>query len=316
MKILITRRIHPEAVDLLKSRFEIDYSGQNEPFPRQRLIDTIGTYQGILSCVSEKFDSDLLWQAKSNLKIISNMAAGLDNIDTKTARMLGIEVRNTPDPVTECTADFTMALALCLLRKIPEAQSYVLRSKWTAWDPEIFLGRTLRDLTWGIVGFGKIGRAVAARGFGFGCRIQYSDPYAELDSLPPHLLALKNVSLEELLRTSDIVSLHVPLTDETRHLIDRRAFQAMKTTAFLINMARGPVVHTSDLVAALKGRKIAGAALDVFDPEPLSGDHDIFRCDRVIVVPHIGTATAECRREMAIAAAQHLIDFFEREFKP
>jgi lactate dehydrogenase-like 2-hydroxyacid dehydrogenase len=316
MKILITRRIHPEAVDLLAGRFEVDYSGRNEALPRQFLLDHINKYQGIVSCLTEKFDAELLKRARSNLKIISNMAAGLDNIDIKAAQALGIEIRNTADPVTECTADFTLALALSLVRKVPEAQAYVRQNQWTAWDPEIFLGRTLRDVIWGIVGFGKIGRAVASRLFGFGCRIQYFDPNVTLDDLPPHFRTVLPLSWENLLKTSDIISLHIPFTDATKHLFDRKAFEAMKPTALFVNMARGPVVHTPDLVAALKNHEIAGAALDVIDPEPVRGDHDIFQCDRVIIVPHIGTATEECRREMAMTAAKHILDFFDEKIKP
>jgi glyoxylate reductase len=315
MKVLITRRIHREAVELLTSCFDVDYIDKNEPLSRKFLIDNIRKYQGILCCVSEKFDADLLLLARTNLKIISNMAAGLDNIDAKTAYSLGIEVRNTAEVVTECTADFTLALALSLLRKVPQAQDYIRLNKWISWDPEIFLGRNLRDLTWGIVGLGKIGQAVARRLFGFGCHLLYYDPYVTLDFLQNGLVELKKTSLQELLKASDIISLHVPLTEETTYLINSDAFKTMKKTALLINMARGRVVNTSDLVTALKNCEIAGAALDVFDPEPLSGDHDILRFDNIIVTPHIGTASEECRRDMAVTAAKNIVNFFDGEFK-
>jgi lactate dehydrogenase-like 2-hydroxyacid dehydrogenase len=315
MKVLITRRIHQEAVELLASRFDVDYIGKNEPLPREFLIDNIRKYQGILCCVSEKFDADLLMLARTNLKIISNMAAGLDNIDAKTARSLGIEVRNTAEVVTECTADFTLALALSLLRKVPQAQNYIRLNRWISWDPEIFLGRNLRDLTWGIIGLGKIGQAVAKRLHGFGCRILYCDPHVTLNFLQNGLVRLKKAPFEELLRTSDIISLHVPLTEETTYLINSDVFKTMKKTALLINMARGQVVNTSDLVTALKNDEIAGAALDVVDPEPLSGNHDILRFDNIIITPHIGTATEECRRDMAVTAAKNIVDFFDGEFK-
>jgi lactate dehydrogenase-like 2-hydroxyacid dehydrogenase len=315
MKVLITRKIHPEAVGLLRSRFDIDYQGQNVPLPRQYLIDHIGNYHGILSCVSERFDAGLLERAKLKLKIISNMAAGLDNIDVSTARALGIEVRNTPDVVTECTADFTLAMALSLLRKIPQAHDYVRRDKWTAWDPEIFLGRTLCGLTWGIVGLGKIGLAVARRIIGFGCHIMYFDPYVTLTQLQDGQIELQKTGFRDLLKASDIISVHVPLTAETKYLMDGEALRAMKKTAFLINMARGQVVKSKDLVSALMKKRIAGAALDVFDPEPISGNHDILKFGNIIVTPHIGTATEECRREMAMAAAKNIVDFFKQELK-
>jgi len=239
----------------------------------------------------------------------------LDNIDVSTARALGIEVRNTPDVVTECTADFTLAMALSLLRKIPQAHDYVRRDKWTAWDPEIFLGRTLCGLTWGIVGLGKIGLAVARRIIGFGCHIMYFDPYVTLTQLQDGQIELQKTGFRDLLKASDIISVHVPLTAETKYLMDGEALRAMKKTAFLINMARGQVVKSKDLVSALMKKRIAGAALDVFDPEPISGNHDILKFGNIIVTPHIGTATEECRREMAMAAAKNIVDFFKQELK-
>lgn len=315
MKVLITRKIHPRAVRLLTTCFDVDYIGKNEPLARKFLVDHIKKYQGILCCVSEKFDAELLQLGRANLKIISNMAAGLDNIDTQTASSLGIEVRNTAEVVTECTADFTLALALSLLRKVPQADHYIRLNKWNSWDPEIFLGRTLRGLAWGIIGLGKIGQAVAKRLYGFGCHVLYFDPHVTFPAEQNDLVRLKKVPLDELLRTSDIISLHVPLTAETTYLINSDAFQAMKKTALLINMARGQVVNTSDLVAALKNNEIAGAALDVIDPEPLSGNHEILQFDNVIITPHIGTASEECRRDMAVAAANNIINFFNGEFK-
>jgi len=313
MRILVTRKIHPKAVELLTSRYEVDYIAKNEPLAYDFLIGNAEKYQGILCCVSEKIDADFLWTARTNLKIISNMAAGLDNIDVKTALSLGIEVRNTPDVVTECTADFTLALALSLLRKIPRAQDYIRCNKWISWDPEIFLGRNLQDLTWGIIGLGRIGRAVAKRLIAFGCHLIYHDPYVTLDSTQDGLVELKKSTLNELLRLSDIISLHVPLTRETACLINSKSLERMKKTALLINMARGGVVNTFDLITTLKNKEIGGIAFDVFDPEPLTGNHEIFQFDNVIITPHIGTATEECRRDMAVMAAKNIVDFFNKE---
>ena len=310
MKILITRRIHQDAVDLLRKYIEIDYVEKNEPLSRQFLLENLRNYTGVLSCVSEKFDSELLDSAKDNLRVISNMAVGLDNIDLVKAKEFGILVYNTPGVVTDSTADLTICLALALIRKINLAQKYIQENKWIAWDPEIFLGRTLKSLKWGIVGFGQIGQAVAKRLYGFGVDISYYDPQVDIDCLNGYIKVNKT-TFEDILVKSDIVSLHIPLNNKTEHLFNIEKFKQMKKSAYLINIARGGVVNTSDLILALKTKEIARAALDVFDPEPLQGNHEIFNFDNVLITPHIGTATLECRKEMALMAAKNILKFFK-----
>jgi len=310
MKILITRRIDQSAVSLLKRHFEVNYINENKPLDRNFLLNHIKNYEGVLCCISEKFDAELLNLAKTRLKVISNMAAGIDNIEVKVARELGIEVFNTPVVVTESTADLTLALALALIRKLDAAQIYIKNNKWIAWDPEIFLGRTLNSLTWGIVGFGQIGQAVAKRIFGFGVKVLYNDPYIDINCLNGYIPVHK-ATLDNILLKSDVVSLHIPLTKETTQLINLEKFKRMKKSAFLINMARGKIVNTRDLISALELKEISGAAFDVFDPEPLSGNHEIFKFNNVVITPHIGTATIDCRRKMALLAAKNIINFFK-----
>lgn len=309
MKILITRRINNKAVGFLKGHFEVDYIAQNKPLDQNFLLSNLKKYDGVLSCISERFDAKVLSNAVPKLKAISNMATGLDNIDLRKAKELGIKVFNTPGIVTDSTADMTVALGLSLIRNIPNAFLYIKNKKWKGWDPEAFVGRTIQGLYWGIIGFGAIGQAVAKRMYGFGPKIIYYDPYKDVKNIG-NSISVKKVDLDELLSKANIISIHVPLEKETIHLIGREQFNKMKKRPFLINMARGKIVDTEALVEAMKSRKISGAALDVFDPEPLNGPHELLRFNNIIMTPHIGTATKECRKLMALRAAENLIVFF------
>jgi glyoxylate reductase len=304
MRILVTRRIYPSAIAMLKDAgFEVVSFESNKPLDPIYLSENIDKFDGILTCISEKIDSEIILKAKGKLKIISNMAVGLDNIDVRAASESGIRVFNTPDVVTGPTADMTLALAFTLIRKIKESDEFVRKGEWKAWDPEIFIGRNFSSLTWGIIGYGNIGKAVAKRLSGFGMKIIFNDP--EVDR--PDEFA-SDADIPELLGTSDIISLHMPLTEKTAWFVDSEKLNCMKNTSILINMARGGVVNTIDLINALRNKKIAGAALDVFDPEPVTGTNEILSFDNVIITPHIGTATLECRREMAEMAARNIIE--------
>lgn len=310
MKLLITRRIAPEAVELLRSDHDVTYVERNEALPRAYLLEHLPAFDGVLTCLTERIDAELLDRCAGRLQAVSNMAVGLDNIDVARARELGIAVYNTPDVVTDSTADLTVGLYLALARKVQPAFDFIRQDRWGGWDPEIFCGRTMRGLVWGIVGLGKIGRAVCERVAAFGCEVVYADPatdVAEVSGTP-----VVRLPLDDLMARADVVSVHPPLTEGTRHLIDARALRLMKPDAVLVNMARGPVVHSGDLVQVLREGRIAGAALDVFDPEPIRGDHPVLSLPGVIVTPHIGTATVECRREMAVSAARNLAGHFLR----
>ncbi len=304
MRILITRKINPSAKILLeKACLEVTSFDINEPLDPKYLTDNIDKFDAILTCVSEKVDRSLILRSKKRLKIISNMAVGLDNIDVVSADEFGIKVFNTPGVVTGPTADLTVSLAFALLRKVKEADMFVREGLWKAWDPEIFVGRNFSSLVWGIVGYGNIGKAVAKRLSGFGMDILFYDPVENIsDNISVY------TGIDELLTKSDVISLHLPLTEDTKDFFDMRKFRLMRKEAILVNMARGGVVKSSDLLETLKQKGIAGAALDVFAPEPIPIRNEILTFDNVLLTPHIGTATVECRKEMAEYAAKNIIN--------
>lgn len=249
--------------------------------------------------------TDALLARMPRLKVVSNMAVGVDNIDLAACTRRGIPVGHTPGVLTEAVADLTWALILAVTRGIFPAAQDAKEGRWGLWSPTGWLGMELNGKTLGIVGMGQIGAAVARRGRAFGMRIVYFSRTPK-----PHLeteLEARFLPLNHLLAESDVVSLHIPLTSETRHLIDEAALRRMKPTAYLINMARGPVVDTQALVRALEEGWIAGAGLDVTDPEPLPPDHPLYRFPNCVITPHIGSATWETRRGMARLAVENLL---------
>jgi len=248
------------------------------------------------------------------LRVISNMAVGYDNIDVPLCTARGIPVGNTPGILTEATADLTMALLLSAARRLPQASLDAHNGRWTTWRPAGWLGSDLHDAILGIIGMGKIGKAVAERARGFGLKIIYSDEITH----PVVEAATGAVQLPflEVLRQSDFVSLHVPLTSVTRGMINSTTLRLMKSTAILINAARGSIVNTAALVQALHEGWIAAAALDVTDPEPLPSDHPLFTLPNCLIVPHIGSATENVRRRMAEMAVENLLAGLERRPLP
>lgn len=264
----------------------------------------LGEADGLFTLLTIKVDQALLDKAP-RLKVVSNMAVGVDNIDLEACTNRGIPVGHTPGVLTEGTADLAMALLLAIARGIPEASRDAREGRWRTWSPTGWLGADLDGATLGIIGMGKIGSAVARRARGFGMRLVYSDtgkhPKVEKE------FGAKMLSFEEILRESDFVSLHVPLTEETRGIIDENALRMMKPTAYLINTSRGPVLQTGALVTALREGWIAGAALDVTDPEPLPPDHPLYGLPNCLIVPHIGSATHDTRRKMAELACENLL---------
>jgi glyoxylate reductase len=260
--------------------------------------------EGLLTLLTIPVTERLLEQCP-HLRVVSNMAVGVDNIDLAACTQRGIPVGNTPGVLTAGTADLAMALLLAIARRLVEAAADARMGRWLTWSPTGWLGTDLDGATLGIVGFGKIGKAVARRACGFGLRLLYSDPsdHPELEAT----LGARRVALEQLLDESDFVSLHVPLTSATRGLINAPALRRMKPGAYLINTARGPVVDAGALVEALQKGWIAGAALDVTEPEPLPPDHPLYSLPNCLIVPHIGSATANTRRRMAELAAENLL---------
>lgn len=239
------------------------------------------------------------------LRVVSNMAVGVDNIDVAACTRRGIPVGNTPGALTDATADLTIALLLSAARRLPESSRDARQGRWTTWSPTGWLGADLRDATLGIVGMGKIGRAVAERARGFGLRLVFYDPTSGPETETQ--TGARSVSFDELLAVSDFVSLHCPLTNETRGLIGDSALRKMKPSAILVNAARGPIIQTDALVRALSEKWIAAAALDVTDPEPLPPDHSLYGLSNCLIVPHIGSATHGARRRMAEMACENLL---------
>lgn len=302
MKVYITRKIPDIAETLLKEHFEVSVHDENSILPREKLIEVVQSYDGILSTMPDRLDKEVLSHAGS-LKVIANYAAGLDNIDTAYAKEKGIQVFNLPDEGTNSTADMTWALFMGFVRRIPQGDQFVRDGKWAAWDPWICLGEELAGKTYGVIGYGRIGQAVARRALGFDLNvIVYHRSPKEMED--PRV---KQLSWEEFLASVDYFSLHTPLTPETKHLINADTIALMKKKPLLINMARGPVVHTGDLITALEKGQLRGAALDVTDPEPLSGDHPLTQAPNVLFAPHVGTGTIDCRENSARAAAQNLL---------
>ena len=276
------------------------------PPSRSELLAAVAGCMGVLTLLTDRVDVEFLERAGPGLRVVSNYAVGYDNIDVRACAERGVAVGNTPGVLTETTADFAFALMMAAARRIPEAARYVQDRHWQTWGPLLFLGSDLHGATIGIVGFGRIGQAVARRAKGFGMTILYSsrtavDPAIEAD------LGAAYVSLPELLARSDFVSLHVNLSADTRHLIDAAALALMKPTAILVNTARGPVIDSAALAVALRRGLLAGAALDVTDPEPIRSDDPLLDLDNCLIVPHIASATRATRGRMAEMAAANLI---------
>ncbi len=267
---------------------------------RERLSDAAG----IFCLLDDPIPPEILLNAPK-LKVISNMAVGVDNIDLGTCTKLGIPVGHTPGVLTDGTADLTLALLLSVARQIPKASEDARQGRWSSWNPTGWLGADFKNATVGIIGLGKIGFAVAQRIAGFGSNIVFTSKHPKPQKA--QILNAQQVSLEELLRVSDIICLHTALTNETKGLIDKSAFKIMKDTAILINASRGQVVVTDDLVAALESGQIRAAGLDVTDPEPLPPDHPLFKLDNCLITPHIGSATYQTRQSMAEIALNNLV---------
>jgi glyoxylate reductase len=298
--VLITHSLPKEWIVMLDGQCNI-FTGpadatQLDPY----LIELLPRANGMLSLLTIPVTEKTLDQAP-NLRVISNMAAGVDNIDIKACTKRGIPVGNTPGVLTESTADLTMALMLSIARNIPGASQDARDGRWKTWSPAGWLGIELHGSTIGIVGMGKIGQAVARRALGFGMNIIFTD------SKPIHYPKASQVSLEELLVRSDIISLHAPLTLDTRRMINKSTLSLIKPSTVLINAARGQLVDTTALIEALQDNKIAAVALDVTDPEPLPPTHPLYHFPNCLIVPHIGSATQKTRRHMAGMACKNLL---------
>ncbi|HET7845951.1 MAG TPA: D-glycerate dehydrogenase [Acidimicrobiia bacterium] len=270
------------------------------PAPREVLLEQVTECSGLLSMLVDTVDSELLDRGP-DLRVISQMSVGLDNVDLAACASRGIRVGHTPDVLTETVADTAFALMAAVVRQLPQGAAIVRENRWGIWDPWANLSGDLHGSTLGIVGMGRIGRAITRRAAGFAMDVLYASPSERGQA------AARRVPLSQLLAVADLVVLAAPLTPETHHLIGAAELQAMKDTAFLINIARGGLVDTEALVDALRRGAIAGAALDVTDPEPLPAGHPLLSMEDCLIVPHIGSASIGTRRRMAQLAVDNLI---------
>jgi glyoxylate reductase len=311
--IYITRKIPAPAIELLKKNFDVRMNTENRNARRSEIKRALKDAHALLCLLTDPIDDELLASAP-NLKIVANMAVGFDNIDLKAAARRKIKVTNTPGVLTETTADLAWALILGVARRLVEADQFTRKGKFTGWEPMLFLGGDVYGKTLGIVGFGRIGQAVARRALGFGMKVLYADEVNAPDSLERKLSA-RRVSLDELLRESDFVTLHVLLTEDTRGLIGKKQLAMMKPSAYLINTSRGPVVDEKALIDALKKGAIAGAGLDVYEQEPKLA-RGLINLPNVVLLPHIGSASIETRTKMALMAAENIIATLSGKMPP
>jgi glyoxylate reductase len=283
------------------------------PPPKKVIIEKAKNVDALATLLSDKIDAEV-FDAAPKLKIVSQLAVGFDNIDIPEATKRGIYVTNTPEVLTDTTADFAWTLLMAVARRVAEADKYVRTGQWkVGWHPAMLTGRDVFGTTIGIVGAGRIGYAMAKRAIGFDMKILFYDviPRPEMQKL-----GAKSVDLETLLKQADFVTIHVPLMKETRHLINEQRLKLMKKTAYIINNSRGPVVDEKALYKALKEKWIAGAGLDVFEQEPTPMDNPLLKLDNIVVAPHISSASLETRSRMAEMVAGNLVDFFEGKKPP
>lgn len=306
MKILLTRNLHDFAIKELKKKFDVEIHTGNIPIPKNLLMRKIKNKDGLICYPYDIIDSDVI-NAGTKLKAISTFSVGYDHIDIKTALGKGIVIGYTPEVLTRATADLTIALMLSLFRRIPEGNKLVRDDKWkTTFGPYEFLGTDLYQKTLGLFGMGRIGKAVAKRALGFEMNIIYHNR-TRLSIKEEKSLGVKYVSLENLFRTSDVVSIHAPYTPQTHEVVNLKLFTKMKKTSFLINTARGKIINEKDLVIALKRKIIRGVGLDVFQKEPINSKNPIVKMNNSILMPHSGSATLETRKKMAELTVKNLI---------
>ena len=294
-RVFVTRRLPGPALERLRAEHETEVWPDRTPPTRDQLLERTADAEGLLSLLTDAIDARLIAGAP-HLRAISNYAVGTDNIDLAAAAERGIPVGNTPDVLTDATADLAFALLLAAARKLPEASAAIRHGDWLTWEPARHLGHSVHGATLGIVGVGRIGRAVAQRARGF-----------EMEVLGTATGTTPGLPVDEVLERSDFVSLHCPLTPATHHLIDAAALRRMRPTAILVNTARGPIVDQAALLRALQDGTIAGAALDVTDPEPMAPDDPLLAAPNLLVTPHIGSATVAARERMAELAVENLL---------
>ncbi len=313
--VFVARQIPQPALDRLRQAgIQFDVYPVDQVIPRDVLLQEVKGRDGILPILTDTIDEKVMEQA-DQLKIIANYAVGFNNVDVEAATRRGIAVTNTPGVLTDATADLTWTLLFSTARKVVESDAYLRAGKFNGWGPLHFLGMDVSGKTLGIIGLGRIGKAVAERGAAFRLKILYFSASRDEEFEKAYPYEAEFVELNELLLKSDFVSIHVPLTPETKHLIGRDQLNQMRSHAILINTARGPVVDEQALVDALKEQKIWGAGLDVYEEEP-KVHPELISLQNTVLLPHIGSATFETRTKMGMIAAENLIAFFEGKKPP
>ena len=312
-KIYVTRRLPEAALAPLRTCGEVQVWESDHAIPRETLLQEIIDTVALLGMVTERIDDDLLDHAPQ-LKLVANMAVGYDNVDVPALTRRGVVLTNTPGVLTETTADLTFALMLGIARRIGEGERRVRAGQWPVWSPFVFLGTDVHHATLGIIGLGRIGIEVAKRARGFDMRVLYHNRSQNKDA--EEQLGCTRVDMDTLLSESDFVVVLVPLGPQTHRLISAPQLKKMKPTAFLVNAARGPIVDAPALYEALRDNVIAGAALDVTDPEPLPADDPLLTLDNCLVVPHVGSASIATRTRMATLAAENIAAFLSGRRPP
>jgi len=304
-RVFLTRTLHDFALKELKKRYKIEIHSGKIPIPKTKLLSKIGNIEGLICFPYDKIDSDLIDNAK-NLKVISTYSVGFDHIDIQYAIKKKIRVGYTPEVLTDATADLTFSLMLDVLRRVSEGDRIIRNGKWRqiygAYD---YVGTDLQDKTLGIFGLGRIGSTLAKRAKSFDMKIVYHNR-KPISKNKEKSLGVKYVTFDKLITSSDVISIHVPHTKETNQLFDMKIFKKMKKSAFLINTARGKIINEKDLIVALNRKIIAGAALDVYESEPISEKHPLTKIQNVVLAPHIGSSTKETRAKMAEITVKNL----------
>ncbi|MGH2412607.1 MAG: 2-hydroxyacid dehydrogenase [Microcystaceae cyanobacterium] len=304
-QVFITRRLPPTELQQLESIAVVEIWQERQPPPYELLREKIQHLDGLLCLLTDNIDRPLI-EAGESLKVISQMAVGYDNIDIAAATARGIPVGHTPGILTEATADLTWALLMAASRHIVEADKYVRAGHWQTWEPTLLLGADITGATLGIIGLGRIGQAVARRAQGFEMHVLYHSRHRCSERVEQSL-GVEYVTLEQLLQTSDFVTIHAPFSADTYHLLGKRELALMKPSAILINTARGAIVDSEALSRALSSGQIAAAALDVTEPEPIPLDSPLLTLNNLILTPHIGSASYQTRSKMAAMAVQNLM---------
>ena len=308
--VVVTRRLPERVEGALEELFDARLNSEDRPLDAQALRTALGSADAVLCTVTDRVTAEVLGAQPLRARMLANFGVGYDNIDVEAAKRHGLVVTNTPDVLTDDTADLAITLLLMVARRTGEGERHVRAGAWTGWRPTHMLGTRVTGKTLGVIGMGRIGQAVAQRArHGFGMRILYHDPFPPSKEALAGLLAERRETVEEVLAESDFVTLHCPASPETRHLMNAERFARMKRGAFLVNSARGDVVDERALVEALKAGRIAGAALDVYEREPRAAP-ELLEMENVVLLPHLGSATLETREAMGFRAVENLKAFF------